>query len=121
MSDFDSVQFPLQLHHINLLLFDAVDDLLLRPRYLFLITQLATRRHKSHCDWPSIFSWQEGGVGPPLYLFAESFSLDRDGFVCAMNLQDTNGTDTALTRPTVHLDKRTHKRFPSDKQHHKVT
>lgn len=42
MSDFDSVQFPLQLRHINLLLFDAVDDLLLRPCYLFLITQLET-------------------------------------------------------------------------------
>lgn len=41
MSDFDSVQFPLQLSHVNLSLFDPVQDLLLRPRYLFLSTQVS--------------------------------------------------------------------------------
>lgn len=51
MSDFDSLQFPLQLSHMNLFLFDPVQDHLLRPRYLFLITQVNTRRHKSHFDW----------------------------------------------------------------------
>ena len=41
MSDFDAVQFPLQLSHVNLSLLDPVQDLLLRPRYLFLSTQVS--------------------------------------------------------------------------------
>lgn len=44
MSDFDSLQFPLQLSHVKLLLFDPVQDLLLRPRDLFLNTQVNTRQ-----------------------------------------------------------------------------
>lgn len=49
MSDFDSLQFLLQLSHMDLFLFDPVQDLLLRPRYLFLDTQVNTRHSRS--DW----------------------------------------------------------------------
>lgn len=38
-----------------------------------------------------------------VYLFADSLRLDRNRFVCAMFLQDADGTDAALTGPTVHL------------------
>lgn len=37
------------------------------------------------------------------HLFDESLGLDRDGFMCAMFLQDTDGADAALTYATVHL------------------
>lgn len=55
MSDLDSLEFPLQLSHLNLFLFDPVQDLLLRPRHLFLSTQVSTGR----CDWLNIFSWDD--------------------------------------------------------------
>lgn len=54
MSDLDSLQFPLQLGHMNLFLFDLVQDLLLRPRYLFLDTQVNTRLF----DWLNIFLYE---------------------------------------------------------------
>lgn len=103
MSDFDCLQFLLQLSHVDLLLFDPVQDLLLRPRYLFLMTQVNTRR--CHFDWLKICERISNDNAPPLHLFAQSLSLHRDRLVCSMFLQDTNGTDTALTRPAVHLDR----------------
>lgn len=42
MSDLDSAQFPPQLRQERLLGSDAVQDLLLRPRHLFLDTQADT-------------------------------------------------------------------------------
>lgn len=46
-----------------------------------------------------------GELLSPVYLFAEPLSLDRDSFVGAMLLQDTDGTDAALTCPAVDLDR----------------
>lgn len=57
----------------------------------------------------------------PLYLFAESLSLDGDGFVSAMILQDADGADAALTCFTVDLEtKRRHEveRPPVSTQRH---
>lgn len=115
MSNLDSLQLPLQVGHMNLLLFDPVHDLLLCPRYLFLNTQVNM----------SPFYWLNNTVVLVVflssdqscrmlvirscfclfYLFAESLGLDGHSFVCSMFFQDADGTDTVLTCPTVHLDR----------------
>lgn len=64
-------------------------------------------QHKSHCDWLKTslcYLWFVGAGVPSFHLFDESLSLDRDGFMCSMMLQDTDGTDATLTYPTVHLE-----------------
>lgn len=67
MSNLDSLQFPLQLSHMNLFLFDPVQDLLLRPCDLFLNTQVNTRQ--------TLFYWLNMFLNNNLLIMSDNKSI----------------------------------------------
>lgn len=110
--DLDSVQFPLELSHMMLLLLELVDDFLLNPGHLLLLAHTA----RGSCHWLSLRWLDEASWAQP-YLFAEPLGLHRHSGVSAVNLQDADGTDTRLAGATIHLHGRTQHSHQRDTTH----